>query len=101
MSSEVERRLDTDGEVQGRQCEEDERGEKSGEEDSLVPLLVDDLSKRRGKRDIIRQQGERKVVTGERRRAIPLLRKRSSLSSASLWNASKQKSSHKLTAWKM
>lgn len=67
-----------------------------------MPSVVDDLrgEKKGGEeRDIIRQQGEREsergVVTGARGREIPLLGRRSRLSSASLRNASRQKWSRK------
>lgn len=95
---------DIDGEVQGRRRDGDEWGEKSGEEDNLVQSVVDDLRKR-GRQERHHQttggERERGVVTGERGREIPLLERRSQLSSASSRNASEQKWSHRRTAWKI
>lgn len=98
---------DSDGEVQGKMGEREMSGvERSGEVDNLVQSVVDDLREKKGEeRDIIREQGgresERGVVSGEKRRKIPLLERRSRLSAVSSRNASQQKWSHKLTAWKI
>lgn len=97
---------DSDGEVQGGLgVKEMSVVEKSGEEDNLVQSVVDDLRKKREKRetssDNRERESERGVVSGETGRKIPLLERRSRLSSVSSRNASQPKWTHKLTAWKI
>ncbi|KAK5873758.1 hypothetical protein PBY51_018770 [Eleginops maclovinus] len=80
-------------------------GEKSGEVDNLVQSVVDDLRKKKGRGERHHQatgrESRRGVVTGESEKKNPLPERRSRLSSASSRNASEQKWSHKLTAWKI
>lgn len=58
--------------------------------------------KGRGEKDIIRRgRGKAREGSWLKEREIPLLERRSRLSSVSLRNASERKWSHKLTAWKM
>lgn len=83
---------DSDREVHRRGKGDDWR-EKSSEKDKLLSSVVDDLRKKgRGEKDIIRRgRGKAREGSWLKEREIPLLKRRSRLSSVSLRNASERK----------